>query len=285
MRIGLSFFPVRPALLLSLAQRADELGYESLWLPEHLVFPSTIHSQYPYDPTLGPPLPTTPLYDPLITLAFIAAQTRQIQLGTAVYILNLRHPLIAAKLIATLDALAGGRVLIGVGAGWLKEEFDTIGASWQHRGTRLEESIAIMRRLWTQARITHEGRFYRFDEVGFEPKPTRAPVPIFIGGETPMALKRAACIGDGWMGLNHTPDSAAARVRELRAMHAGDKPFEISVGPEFVPSVDDIRRFSAAGVDRIVLNARLFAGDAKGLEAMLGNLDRFAETIMHRANE
>ena len=220
MKIGLNFFPVRPQFLLPVARRADELGYDSLWIGEHLVFPTTIMSTYPYGSSLGAPLPTTPLFDPLITFAYVAAQTRQIQLGTSVYLVNLRHPVIVAKLVATLDALAGGRIILGIGSGWLKEEYDTVNASWDHRGARMEECIEIMRRLWTEERVTHSGRFYHFEEVGFEPKPARVPVPILIGGDTTAALKRAARSGDGWFGLRYAPESAAAQIRELRAMRA-----------------------------------------------------------------
>lgn len=283
MKIGLNFFPVRPQFLLPIARRADELGYDSLWLGEHLVFPTRIASTYPYGPTLGPPLPSTSLFDPLITLAYVAAQTRQIQLGTSVYLVNLRHPVIAAKLVATLDALAGGRVILGIGSGWLKEEYDAITAPWDHRGTRMEECIDVMRRLWTEERVAHSGRFYRFDEVGFEPKPARVPVPILIGGDTQAALQRAARSGDGWFGLRYTPESAATRIRELRAMRASDRPFEITVSPETVPDIDQIHRFRDAGVDRIVLIAKELAAGKKTVEATLDGLNRFAETVMNRA--
>ena len=120
-----------------------------------------------------------------------------------------------------------------------------------------------MRRLWTEERVTHRGRFYRFEEIGFEPKPARVPVPILIGGDTPAALKRAARSGDGWFGLRYTPESAAARIRELRAMRAGDQPFEITISPETVPDVDDIRRFRDAGRDRLVLVAKALGGRQK----------------------
>jgi probable F420-dependent oxidoreductase len=283
MKLGLNFFPVRPQFLLPIARHADELGYESLWLGEHLLFPSRIDSKYPYG-TLPPPLPSTALFDPLITLTYIAAQTRQIQLATGVYILPLRHPVIAAKLIATLDALAGGRVILGVGTGWLKEEFDAVGAAWEHRGARMEEMIEIMRRLWTEELVAHQGRFYNFEEVGFEPRPARAPVPILIGGETPVALKRAVRCGDGWYGTFHTPEAAATIVRELRAMRGGDRPFEITVSPagNAVPSLDDVRRFRDAGVDRVTFLGRHLAGGVKTLQAMLDGLERFADTVIRQ---
>lgn len=286
MKLGLNFFPVRPQFLLPVARRADELGYESLWLGEHLLFPSKISSKYPYG-SPPPPLPSTPLFDPLVTLTYLAAHTRQIQLGTGVYILPLRHPVIAAKLVATLDALAGGRVILGVGTGWLKEEFDAVGAAWEHRGARMEEQIEIMRRLWTEDLVAHKGRFYCFEEVGFEPRPARSPVPILIGGESPVALKRAARCGDGWYGTFHTPQAAAAVIRELRAMRGGDRPFEITVSPHdnAVPSLDELRRFRDAGVDRVTFLGRHLAGGIKTEQAMLDGLERFAATVISRVNE
>jgi probable F420-dependent oxidoreductase len=282
MKFGLVFFPVRVNFLLPLAKRADELGYESTWIAEHLVFPSHVASAPPYE--AGAPLPSTPLFDPLITLAYVAAQTQRIQLGTSIYILPLRHPIVAAKLVATLDALSNGRVLLGIGAGWLKEEFDCVEAPWEHRGARMEEAIHVMRLLWSEDRVAHEGRFFKFEEIGFEPKPVRRPLPILIGGESQVALKRAARNGNGWFGLRHTPESAAERVRELRAMKPGSAPFEITIQPATVPTRDDVRRFEDAGVDRLAIEARALSGGVKTVEGAIAGIDRFAETIVDQSN-
>lgn len=284
MKIGLTFFPVRHEWLLPVAQRADMLGYESLWIPEHLAIPAQIDSQYPYNPSLSPPLPTTPLYDPIVTLAFLGAQTRKIKLGTGIYVLPLRHPIITAKIVATLDVLTKGRVLLGVGAGWLKEEFDAVDVPWQSRGSRMEESIQIMRRLWSESLIEHEGKSYRFNELGFEPKPT-APIPILVGGESPAALKRAANYGDGWLGMYHSPESAALRVEELKLLRDSDaRPLEISVGQDRVPSLDEILRFRDAGVDRLVIIGKLLWEGGKTLESKLDGLNRFAENILAKVS-
>lgn len=284
MKIGLNAWPVHAKFLMPAAVRADELGFDSLWLGEHLVFPTVIDSKYPYDSKLAPPLPSTPLHDPLITLAYIAGQTKNLQLATGVYVLPLRHPMIVAKLVSTLDALCGGRVIFGVGSGWLKEEFDAIGAAWEKRGKRMDEIIGILRRLWTEERIAHQGEYYQFDEVSFEPKPARSPVPIIIGGETPPALRRAARLGDGWYGTFHAPETAAARVKELRAMIDNDRPFEITTftAGNGVPSLDEVRRYRDAGVDRITFHVRSIAGGVKTVDGMLDGLDRFAETVINR---
>ena len=285
MQIALNFFPIRPTFFYPMVRRMDELGYHAVLMGEHLVFPEKIESRYPYDLSLGPPLPETPLLDPLITLATVAAQTQSLKVGTSIYILTLRHPMIAAKLAATLDVLSQGRLWFGVGSGWLKEEFDASGQPWDHRGARLEESIAVMRQLWTRPRVSHEGRFYQFDEVAFEPKPVQSPIPIILGGETEPALKRAARIGDGWTGVDHTPESAAARVAQLAAMRGDRPPLEISVDVTAMPDRDTLLRFRDVGVSTVIMRNRLFTSADKTLDGALDNLTRFAETAMYPARE
>jgi probable F420-dependent oxidoreductase len=190
-----------------------------------------------------------------------------------------------AKLVATLDALSGGRVILGVGAGWLREEFDAVGASWDRRGARMDECIGILRRLWTEPRVGHEGEFYRFAEMGFEPRPAQAPPPILVGGESPPALRRAAQRGDGWLGLRHTPASAADRVRELAALRGSEAPpLEITIEVDAMPTIDAMNAYRDAGVHRLMLNARLLSGGEKSIEAALAGLERLGET-MHRHAE
>lgn len=281
MKIGLSFFPIRPQFILPVAKRADELGFDSIWTGEHIVFPSNAESKYPYNPEAGAPLPTTHLMDPLLVYAYAAAQTQQIKFGTGIFILPLRQPLALAKNVTTLDVLTGGRLLLGVGSGWLKEEFDAVGAAWDHRGARMEEIIHIMRRLWSEKLITHEGKHYQFAEIGFEPKPANGSVPILVGGETPIALKRAARCGDGWYGMHHTPESAAERVKELRALRESDGPFEITVGCESLPDAEALRRMRDAGVHRMVFSNKLLSQGGKTAEATLDGLERFANETMY----
>ncbi|MGE0388101.1 MAG: LLM class F420-dependent oxidoreductase [Gammaproteobacteria bacterium] len=285
MKIGISFFPVRPEFMLPIARKADELGYDSLWIGEHIVFPSHVESKYPYNPGAGAPLPTTPLYDPLLTYAYIAGQTKQIRFGTGIFVLPIRQPLAMIKNVTTLDVLSGGRVLFGVGSGWLKEEFDALQASWDHRGARMEEIIGIMRRLWSERLVAHEGKFYQFKEIGFEPKPAHGSIPILVGGETPIALKRAARCGDGWYGMHHTPESAAARVKELRALRGSDGPFDITIAHETLPTVDTLRRLRDAGVHRVVFGNKMLSAGGKTLQASLDGLDRFANEVMYPATQ
>jgi probable F420-dependent oxidoreductase len=283
MKIGLNFFPLSPKSLFPLAKAADALGYESVWLGEHVVIPARIESAHPFNPELGPPLASTPIYDPLIAIGYMAAQTTRLRFGTAVYLNMLRHPIAAARLVTTADQVSGGRMMLGVGAAWLKEEFDALDAPWAHRGARLDESLTVMRRLWREELVAHSGRFYQFDAVGFEPKPVNGAVPIHIGGEAPSALQRAARIGDGWVGAVHTPESAAQRIGELRALRAAAAPLEITVTSEGVPTLDTVKRFRDAGVDRLSLIGRLLAASPpRTLEAMLDGLTRFAADVIDR---
>jgi probable F420-dependent oxidoreductase len=242
----------------AVAKRAEELGFESVWLPEHLVFPTEIKSRYPYAET--PPInPATPLLDPLVLLAQVAAVTTRIRLGTNIYLLPLRHPLTTARMAVTLDVISNGRFTFGVGAGWLKEEFDAAGIDFDTRGARLRECVRAIKALWTEAEPEHHGKFFSFGPVKFEPKPVQKPhPPIVFGGETPAALRRAAALGDGWYGVNHTPETAAARVTELRQLLAAagrsSAVFEMTVScgaPDL--TADDVRRYEDGGVDRIVV--------------------------------
>jgi len=273
-KIGVPLFRLRPQNMAAVARRAEELGFESVWLPEHLVFPVVIESRYPY--AEAPPInPATPLLDPFVLLAQVAAVTSRIRLGTNIYILPLRHPLTTARMGVTLDVISNGRFTFGVGAGWLREEFDAVGIDFESRGARLRECVRILKSLWTEPEPEVRGKFYSFGPVKFEPKPIQKPhPPIVFGGETPAALRRAAALGDGWYGVNHTPESAAARVSELRALLAdagrADAEFEMTVSCGFPDlSADDVRRYEDAGIDRIVVLPWRRASEAEDkLEAL-----------------
>jgi probable F420-dependent oxidoreductase len=258
MKIGIPLFLLRPTDMARVAQRAEELGFESVWVPEHLVFPARIQSRYPYAADgVAPINPAMPLLDPLLVLTQIASLTSRIRLGTNIYILPLRHPLSTARLAMTLDVLSGGRLSFGVGAGWLEEEFQAVGVDFATRGARTRECVRAIRSLWTEPEPEFHGRFFSFGPVKFEPKPVQKPHPPFLfGGETEAALRRAAALGDGWYGVGHTPTSAAAQVKRLRGLlgEAGrtDASFEITLSPKETPGREDLQRYADAGVDRVV---------------------------------
>ena len=260
MKVGVPLFRIRPEQMAPLAKRAEDVGFESVWVPEHLVLPPRFASRYPYSADGVPPIrPDSPLLDPLMVLAHIGATTARIRLGTNVYLPALRHPLVVARMVTTLDVLCGGRVILGVGAGWLAEEFAAVGIDFATRGARMRESIRVLRELWTAEEPKFRGRFFEFAPVRFEPKPVQKPhPPIVFGGETETALERAAALGDGWYGVGHTPETAAPQVRRLQALlesigRASDG-FEITVshaGAEIDRATID--RYRGAGVDRVVV--------------------------------
>lgn len=281
LKIATSIGMLHPRNFLDVALAADRLGFESLWMPEHLIFPASMAGS-PYDaedPDAHPPVPPeTPLFDVFTYLGFIAGQTSRIRLGTNVYLLGLRHPFIGARAIQTLDIVSGGRAEVGVGAGWLREEWTAAEMDPATRGKRLDEALAVCKRLWTEDSVAHKGEFYAFDSVKFEPKPVQKPhPPVHIGGESPAAMRRVARYGDGWYALGHTPESLQpllARLRDIvRAEGRDPDDLEIIAGGE-VGSREDLRRWEDAGVTRLVVRPW-----QRGREAVAG-LERFAAEFL-----
>jgi probable F420-dependent oxidoreductase len=187
-----------------------------------------------------------------------------------VYLLNIRHPFTGARGFATLDVLSGGRAEVGVGAGWLRAEWDAVGLDPRTRGKRLDEAIDVCRRLWSEDVVEHHGQFFDFDPVMFEPKPVQQPLPVLVGGESDAALRRAAERGDGWIGMQHTPESVAPIAKRLRAeARAG---FTVTVGGA-VRTPDDVDRFAEAGVDRLIVSPWTRTSEARA------GIARFADQL------
>ena len=257
LRYGVALGKAHPAFHLEITCEAERLGFESVWMPEHLIFPTAMAGS-PYPGQEHPPVPpTTPVYDAFGWLCFLAGKTERIRLGTNVYLLGLRHPFVAARAVQTLDVVSNGRAELGVGAGWLREEWSAAGLDPATRGRRLDEALGVVKRLWSEPVVEHHGEFYDFPPVAFEPKPVQKPWPkIHVGGESDAALRRAARHGDGWLGLGHTPESVAkllARLRELRAREEREhEPFEITIGA-VLRSQDEAARFAELGVHRLML--------------------------------
>jgi probable F420-dependent oxidoreductase len=236
-------------------------GLESIWVPEHLVFPATMPPTYPYTDS-GYPIvnPDTPSYDPWVLLSFLAQATSTIRLGTNVYILPLRHPLQTARSVITVDRLSGGRVTLGAGVGWLEAEFDYMGQPFKTRGKRADSIIGILRQLWSDDVIEVHDEHFDFGPVKFQPKPLQKPsIPIEIGGSSPGALRRAGRLGDGWIeiGVNDLDDfSAKCNVIMGHRADAGRTgPFEVTAGSELSSGIDDFRRLRDAGATRILVGA------------------------------
>lgn len=240
------------------ARQAEQVGVESVWLSEHLVWPAQIESAYPYTDDGRPPVAggRFATQDPWVTLAAIAQATERVRIGTSVYVLPLRDPHVTARAVGTLDILSRGRVLLGLGVGWLAEEFDTVGQPFLDRGGRSDEIIQILRGLWSAGDYSHDGQHYSFPALCFEPKPPQGELlPVIVGGESPAALRRASQVGDGWIGLRHTPESAATQVQRLRTLRAqgprSDVPFTVTVGVPRGVDHDAVAAYRDAGVDRI----------------------------------
>jgi probable F420-dependent oxidoreductase len=184
------------------AETAEMNGFDSIWMPEHLIFPVEMTPNYSYTPDGYPPMHSdTPAFDPWIVLGGVATRTSTIRLATGVFILPLRHPVPVARSIITLDRLSGGRVIAGIGVGWLPDEFQIVGQDFQNRGRRTDEMIVLMRKLWTEDTIEFHGEFYDLPPVKFLPKPVNKQrgIPIIVGGTSPGALRRAGRLGDGWI--------------------------------------------------------------------------------------
>lgn len=258
MKFGVGLGMLHPAFFCEVALEAEALGFESVWLPEHLVFPLDMAGS-PFPGDAHPPVPpSTPVFDCFAYLSFLAGQTTHLRLGTHVYLLGLRHPFVAARAIQTLDLVSGGRAEVGLGAGWLASEWRAAGLDFKTRGRRLDEAIAVCKRLWSDEVVEHRGEFFDFEPVMFEPKPVQRPwPPLHIGGESPAALRRAAHDADGWIGLGHTPESVGKLVLQLRALReqAGfhDAPVEVTVSGQ-PDSLETVERFAEAGVDRLIVS-------------------------------
>ena len=262
MKFGFSLLGLSPRWYGEVARGAEEAGFDSVWVQEHVVFPAEMPNTYPYSKDGSPGIgPRTPLIDPWIALTTIANATQKLRLASNVYVLPLRSPFVTARAAVTLDRLSGGRLSLGVGVGWLQPEYEAMGVEWKGRGRRMDEIIEIMQRLWSEETIAHEGEFYRFAPVCFEPKPLQKPsIPLHIGGESAPAKRRAARVGAGWiMTYLGATEEVAQKTAEVHAMRSeygrSDTPFEITGSVPRDVSVDQLRAYRAAGVDRVIVDA------------------------------
>lgn len=288
MRFGIAFANigpfVEPEAACHLARTTEATGFDSIWTVDHVVVPAGYRSTYPYDPSGRlPSAEDAPYPDPLIWLAFVARETRSIRLATGILILPQRNPLVLAKQLATLDVLSGGRVSLGVGIGWLEEEFRALGASFEGRGRRLEEFVAAMRALWTQDQATFEGNDVSFTGSVLRPQPRQRSIPVLIGGHSEVAARRAGRIGDGFFPLGVQGDELGhlVSVMEDAAAGAGRDPssVEVTVSSYHLDPVEaaaEIDALRAIGVERVVVPAALFRDDLEG------GLRRYGDDVIAR---
>lgn len=289
MKFGVAFTNAGPLAypepFAALVRAAEECGFDSVWTVEHVVVPVGYKSRYPYSSDGRMPGPdNVPLSDPLIPLAYAAAITERIRLGTGILILPQRHPAYVAKEVATLDVLSRGRAILGIGAGWLAEEFAALGIPFEERGPRTDEAIRAIRTLWQPGPQSFEGKFFRWNPVESNPKPVQQPgVPIVVGGHSIPAAKRAARLGDGFFPAFGEPAALARLLDALRTECAriGRNPADIEITTgAFTVDADTVARYAELGVHRVVIAPPGFDPDS-----IRDGLRRFADTVMQAATK
>ncbi len=245
--------------LRALGAAVEERGFHSLWFPEHVILFDEIDSVSPFTGRRVLAPGTSPMLDPLTCVTFVAASTQRIRLGTGICVLPLRNPVFLAKEAATIDVLSGGRLDLGVGVGWVKEEFDAVGVPFDQRGPITDRNLAVMETLWTDELSHYEDETYRLPPSRQYPKPVQHPhVPVHIGGTSAAALRRVARYAQGWYPFKITPTDLEARLPILEGMLAdrGRNRAEIVVSVcAFLAAVDieDVRRYRDAGADQVIL--------------------------------
>ncbi len=260
-----------------IARATEAAGFESLWIPEHPVIPAAMKTVFPFTPDGKLPEHYGRWADPFVGLAAAAAVTKRIKLGTGICIVPERETLITAKLVASLDLLSGGRFLFGIGAGWLREETEVMGAKFGSRWKRTREAIEAMRALWSHGTASYEGELVRFESVRCEPRPVQRPgPPVILGAHGPKALERVARTCDGWMPLVRSPEELKPQVAELRKLlkERGRPETSVQISPlvdpkESGPSADELKQWRDAGAGRIILLSQqtvAATADGKALE-------------------
>ena len=250
--------------LTGFAQMAEEYGFDSLWVSDHVIVPRKLDSRYPYARGGDFPVPPdVPMMEPIATLLFVAGVTQRAKLGTTVLVLPMRNPVITAKMLATLDVLSNGRLILGVGAGWMEEEFQALNVPFERRGARTDEYIRLLKALWTEESPSFQGKLWQMDEVGFAPKPLQKPhPPIWVGGHAPAALRRAGRLGDAWHAVYTDPDGLREGYQQVQryAEEAGRDPASVQLTIRARIMLDDaaqaaqqLERYREVGVSHIAL--------------------------------
>ena len=252
--------------MIGTAKLAEDVGFESVWTFEHVMVPLDYDSKYPYNATgkMGAP-PETNFIDPLIALTAVAASTSKIRLGTGVNILSQTNPLLMAKQVASIDFISNGRMMLGVGIGWLREEFDAMGVPFERRGARFDDYVQAMRKVWSGETVEHESEFLSWHGFKSYPVPVQKPLPVIMGGDKGKIYERIAKYGDGWYIPGAAPDEIAAKLAELRRVceQVGRDFSEIEISCMWpgVGGIESVKALEAAGVHRAVVPAMVFGQD------------------------
>jgi probable F420-dependent oxidoreductase len=276
---------IEPDQLLEVAKFAEEVGFDGVMDGDHVFFPDPFKSRYPY--AGGPPMTATDSYpDVFACAAAIAAVTTRLRYATQVFVLPPRNPLMVAKAASTVALIGNHRFILGVGVGWMKEECDQAGVDFTTRGRRADEMIEVMRKVWQDGPVEHHGEFFDFDGLRVSPTPGR-PVPIYAGGYTKPALRRAARLCDGFLSAGNTPDEAIGLIAQLNEMRreAGRDhlPFEIVFPLTTPPSLDDFRRVEDAGAHGIMAYPPKYTiGPHSTLDQKKAEMERFANNFIRK---
>ena len=269
-----------------LTRVAEAAGFDQVSLSDHVFYPDKLGSAYPYTDS-GRPIfpPDTQWPDVWVMTGAMASVTERITFSTHVYVLPARNPFIVAKAVGTAAHLSGGRVLLGVGAGWMREEFVQLEQPFERRGARMEEQIEVLRTLWRGGMVEHHGEFYDFDRLEMAPAPGQ-PVPILIGGHSETALRRAARVGDGWMGVYYGVDELIPIVERLQGYRAeygtAERPFEIQASVvDRLPSPEVCAQLEQVGVTTLITSAWMMEGlQFASRDDNVRALERFGETYI-----
>ena len=280
MNIGISTFPTDYSVDIAvLAKRAEEIGFESLWVPEHPILPVNASSPWPGSADGVIPKVYADIVDPFVALARASAVTTTMKLGTGICLVPERNPLLLAKEVATLDMYSGGRFLFGIGAGWHKEETEIMGGDFPRRWTQTRESVLAMKSLWTEVESEHHGRYYDFPPVYSFPRPTQRPhPPVYLGGMARNVFKRVVEWGDGWMPNRVTPDDISAGRQKLNelASETGRDPESLIISVFGQPADRElVSALFEAGADRVMIRVETAEKDAT-----FAQLDRIAEVVL-----
>src|SRR5271166_1757196 len=257
MKFG-TFIAQLPGFDLAAGARAiEQLGFESVWVGDHIALRDDHVASYPYSPNQRYQLPQSyPFSDPFVLLAYAAAATKSLRLATGVYLLPLRNPFTTAKAVATLDALCKGRLIFGVGLGWMSDEFELMGSDFRDRGARTAEYLALLTEVWSKPVAHFEGRTVKTSGFSFYPQPVQQPHPPFVlGGNTDPSLRRAVRLGDGWFGIVTSLDEARdllGRLTEFERQAGRDRKLERTLLTGWNVSVDDVRRLAELEVERVI---------------------------------
>lgn len=285
MRFGLAFassIGTGQQSAIEISVKAETAGFDSVWGGEHVICPDDIESKYPYSEDGSVPMTSeTDVPDPLIWLAYVGAAAPTLKLGTCILIVPQRNPLVLAKELATLDHLTGGRVELGIGVGWMREEFEALGIPWERRGARNDEYIAAMRALWAGPHAEFHGEFVDFPPATCAPRPADGSIPILVGGDTPAAVRRAARLADGYFPGTSDPEELARLIEDVRkAAEQEDRdPDSIEIhcifGAQMADPVAGAEQLAEMGVSRVMLPAFFFAGP-DGMD----RLEAFGENVI-----